>query len=132
MKKLLASLLPAVAALAFLMMAASSASGAIDTSSLVKAFQNASPADKAEVQNALTALQSHDYPGAMTSLGKLASNPNLTSTQKSAVQDTLKQAKNEQMGAAQGAIGGGAGNLTNQAPQDMDKATEGFKNPFKP
>src|SRR5690242_8283994 len=108
MKKLLTSLLATVAAIAFLGFPGAPASGGtIDTSVLQKAFQKASSVDKAEVQKVLSAINSHDYRGAMSSLGKLASSENLTSDQKNAVQDTLGQLKTEQLKGIENSLGGG-------------------------
>lgn len=122
MKTLLVSLVIAAAGVVFLGVAgAATSGGAIDTSTLQKAFQSASSVDKAQVQQAISAIQKHDYPGAMASLGKLTSSGNLTPEQKSAVQDTANQVKANQLGAAQQGMGGG-GDLTNRAGQGADKA----------
>jgi hypothetical protein len=121
MKKLLILLVTIVAGIAFLECAVSGASGGtINTSALQKAFKNASPADKAEVQKAISAIKSQDYPAAMTSLGKVASSTNLTSAQKSAVQKTMSQVKTNELGGVQKTIGG-AGNVTTQ---DLNKAVK--------
>jgi hypothetical protein len=132
MKKLLILLTTAAAGAAFLLFAGSPTSGgAIDTSTLQKAFQSASSVDKTEVQNAISAIKSHDYPGAMASLGKVASSPNLTPEQKSAVQNTASEVKANGLGGAQQAIGGG-GDLTNQAGQGVGKAQEQLNKILKP
>jgi hypothetical protein len=119
-KRLLKLSLASGVAAAFLTFAASTANaaGLIDTSQLQKAFQTAPSVDKAEVQNAISAIKARNYPAAMTSLGKVAGSTKLTPEQTSAVRNTANQIKSEQVVEAQRLLGGGA--WTN-------KMNQGFK-----
>jgi len=107
MKTLLFSSLAAIAL--FALVGYSATAGKIDTSKIQNAFKNA-PAHQADLQNALKAVNSHDYPGALTSLQKIYSSPDITPEQKSATQDLVKEIQTKGLGGAMG----GTGNLTNQ------------------
>jgi hypothetical protein len=104
--------------------------GSIDTSKVQSAFENAPPVDKAEAQNAITAVKSQDYAGALASCKKVVTSANLTPEQKSAVQDLMGQIKSKGLGLGQSAVGG-AGEMTNQV-QGAGKAADDSRTPAKP
>ena len=104
--------------------------GSIDTSKVQSAFENAPPVDKAEAQNAIAAVKSQDYAGALASCKKVVTSANLTPEQKSAVQDLMSQIQTKGLSLGQSAAGA-AGETTNQM-QGAGKAADDSQKPAKP
>ena len=67
----------------------------VDTAPLEKSFASADPASKTTADQAVSAIKSSDYPGAMAQLQKLAGQAKLTPEQKQAVQDVLAQVQKQ-------------------------------------
>ncbi len=94
-----------------------SQAAALDTSKLQSAFQSAPAVDKTEVQNAITAVKSQDYSGALASLQKVASDTNLTPEQKAAVDDFIGQVKAKGAELAKKALGTKTADLQKSLPK---------------
>ena len=104
MKKLLFTLI-ALTGLALFGLTGCSKSGAgIDTSKVESAFQAVSQADKAELQNALTAIKSGDYAGALASLKKAAATAKLTPEQQQSLKDLVVQVQSKLTDGAKKAV----------------------------
>jgi len=112
MKKLLFAI-TAIVGLGLLGLTGCKKEGGIDTSKIESAFQAAAAADKAEVDNAITALKAGEFSSALASLQKAAANVNLTPEQKSAISDLINEVK-AKVGAA-----------AKQVVDDASKAAEG-------
>jgi hypothetical protein len=105
---------------------------AIDTSKVQSAFAAASPVDKAEVEQALTAVKAGDYAGALTSLKAAAASVKLTPEQQQSLKDLVAQvqtklgaAATEAMDKAKAAASEAAkqaGEAANKAAGDLQKA----------
>jgi hypothetical protein len=108
----------------------SKSGGGVDTAKLQSAFQSAPPVDKAEVDNAISAVKSGNYAGALASAQKVATKTNLTPEQKSAVQDFISQVQSKGLGLGEKAVGG-AGDAANQAGQGAGKASEDLQKSLK-
>jgi len=72
----------------------------VDTAPLEKSFASAEPGNKTAADNAVSAIKTEDYPGAMAQLQKLASQAKLTPEQQQAIKDTLAQVQKQLADAA--------------------------------
>lgn len=72
----------------------------VDTAPLEKSFASAEPANKAAADQAVSAIKTEDYTGAMAQLQKLATQAKLTSEQQQAIKDTLAQVQKQLADAA--------------------------------
>jgi hypothetical protein len=80
-----------ISGLAFLAFSGCSKSGGVDTSKVESAFTATPQADRSDVDKAVACVKSGDYPGALTSLQKAASNLKLTAEQQQALKDLIAQ-----------------------------------------
>jgi len=67
----------------------------VDTTPVEKSFASADPATKTSADQAVSAVKSGDYTGAMTQLQKLASQAKLTPEQQQAVKDVIDQVQKQ-------------------------------------
>ena len=104
MKKLLLTLIALTGLALFGFTGCSKSGGGIDTSKVESAFQAVSQADKAELKNALTAIKSGDYAGALTSLKKAAANVKLTPEQQQSLKDLVAQVQSKLTESAKKAV----------------------------
>jgi hypothetical protein len=95
MKQILFTLVALAGLALFGLTGCSKSGGGIDTSKVESAFQTVSQADKAELQNALTAIKSGDYAGALASLQKAAANVKLTPEQQQSLKDLVAQVQSK-------------------------------------
>lgn len=65
----------------------------VDTGKVESSFASAEPATKSTATKAVDAVKAGDYSGALSNLGKLASDAKLTPEQKQAVTDLYEQVK---------------------------------------
>jgi hypothetical protein len=106
---------------------------AIDTAKVESAFAAVKQADKAELQNALTAIKAGNYKDALTSLQKAAAGVKLTPEQQQSLKDLMAQVQAKLSGAAKEAVDsatkavkGGADKAASEAGKaasDLQKAT---------
>jgi len=92
----------------------------VDTAKLEASFSTAEPANKSEVDKAVTAIKSADYSSALASLQKVAAQAKLTPEQQQAVQDVIAQVQ-KQLGAAVEKAGTDAQKALDNAKQALPK-----------
>ncbi len=98
-------LVTVVMAFAVTMLGCSSKKNEVDTAKLQKAFQSADTKINSSVNNAIVAIQSEDWPGALAELKKVAAETKLTPEQQSAVKSTIEQVTQKMGDAAKKAVG---------------------------
>ena len=69
--------------------------GAVSTSELQSSFQSAEPAMQTLVNNAVAAVKSNDYPGALSNLQLLSHKARLTTDQQQSLKDTIAAIQNK-------------------------------------
>ncbi len=82
----------------------SSKKGEVDTAKLQKSFANSDQKVNSTVQQAVIAIQSDDYAGAITQLKKVAAEAKLTPEQQQVIKDTLDQLSKKVAESAKGAV----------------------------
>ena len=110
--KTLAFIISLILTTGLLSLTGCSKGGGIDTSKVEGAFQLASSVDKAEVEKAISAVNSGDPAGALASLQKAAASIKLTEEQKRSVQDRIDEIQ---------------GKVDDAAKQGVDAATKAGK-----
>jgi hypothetical protein len=124
MKKMLV-LFTVISGLAFLACSGCSKSGGVDTSKVESAFTATPQADRSDVDKAVACVKAGDYPGALTSLQKAASNLKLTPEQQQALQDLMAQVQakvSETVKKAADDASKGAKEGANKAAGDLQKS----------
>ncbi len=90
----------------------------VDTAPLEKSFQSAEPATRSSADQAVAAIKSADYAGALTQLQTLARHAKLTPEQQQAIKDVMAQVQKAITDAATKAVG--------DAGKSLDDAKKAF------
>jgi hypothetical protein len=93
----------------------------VDTSKLESSFASAEPADKTEMDKAVSSIKAGDYSTGLASLQKLASQAKLTPEQQQAVKDVIAQVQNQLADLGKQAAG--------EAQKTLDAAKEALPKP---
>ena len=92
----------------------------VDTAKLETSFSTAEPATKSQVEQAVSSIKSADYPAALASLQKVASQAKLTPEQQQAISDVMAQVQ-KQLGSAVEKASGDARKALENAGQSLPK-----------
>jgi len=92
----------------------------VDTAKLESSFASAEPANKTEVDKAVSSIKAGDYSSALASLQKVAAQAKLTPEQQQAVKDVMAQVQAQLAKVAQQA-GGEAQKALDAAKQSLPK-----------
>jgi hypothetical protein len=93
----------------------------VDTSKLESSFASAEPADKTEMDKAVSSIKAGDFSSGLASLQKLSSQAKLTPEQQQAVQDVIAQVQKQ--------LGDLAQKAGDEAQKTLDAAKQALPKP---